>query len=137
MNLQDAIGNPTRRELRIFAAGQLPFFCLLFFSWHGRNWQTWELVVAGISAIVAVLGLVRPAAVRPIYTAWMLAVFPIGWLVSHLVLGIVYYLVVTPIGLLRRLVSGDPMHRCFDRQAETYWQPRRPVRDPKRYFRQF
>ena len=67
----------------------------------------------------------------------MYAVYPIGWTVSHLALAVVYYLVVTPIGLLMRLFGRDPMRRKFDPSATTYWQPHESPDEPERYFRQF
>jgi hypothetical protein len=67
----------------------------------------------------------------------MAAVFPIGWLVSHLLLAAIYYLVVTPIGVMMRVCRYDPMQRRFDRQAATYWKPRRNTDDPQRYFKQY
>ena len=74
---------------------------------------------------------------RPIYLGWMYAVFPIGWVISHTVLALTYYLVLTPIGLLMRGLGRDPMERRFDRDGETYWTPHEPSEDPARYFRQF
>jgi hypothetical protein len=67
----------------------------------------------------------------------MLAALPIGWTISHLVLGAVYYLVLTPIGLVMRLLGRDPMQRRFDRSAKSYWIERTPRTDPSRHFRQF
>jgi hypothetical protein len=58
--------------------------------------------------------------------------------VSHVVLAIVYYLVVTPIGLVMRLVGYDAMKRRFDGEATTYWVHRPDnAADAKSYFRQF
>ena len=74
---------------------------------------------------------------RQFYVAWMLAALPIGWTISHLVLGVVYYVVLTPIGLILRLTGRDPMQRRFDRSAASYWIERKPDDDPSRHFRQF
>ena len=50
----------------------------------------------------------------------MFAVFPIGWVVSHLLLGVVYFLVLTPIGLTLRALGRDPLERRFDQSASSY-----------------
>ena len=60
---------------------------------------------------------------RLLYLGWMRVFYPIGWVVSHLLLAIVYYLVLTPIGLVMRLFGGDPMHRGFDRSAKLLVRP--------------
>ena len=57
--------------------------------------------------------------------------------VSYTVLAMVFYLVLTPIGLLMRLVGYDPMSRRFDKDAASYWVPREGSRKVGRYFRQF
>ena len=74
---------------------------------------------------------------RAVYVGLSCAAFPVGFVVSHVVMVLVYYGVVTPIGLVMRLLGHDPMHRGFDRDAATYWVERPAVHDPKRYFRQF
>jgi len=57
--------------------------------------------------------------------------------VSHLVMAIIFYGVLTPIGLAMRLGGRDPLHRKFDRAAGSYWVDRRRPADVKRYFKQF
>lgn len=92
----------------------------------------WTLAVA-----VRLAGWLRPAWVRPVYVGLMVAGWPIGWLASHLTLAAVYYLVLSPIGLLFRLLGRDPMHRAFEKSAKTYWEPHDPNRGLDRYLRQF
>ena len=61
----------------------------------------------------------------------------IGWILSSVVLAVLYYLVLTPIGVLLRLTGYDPMKRRFDRTAKTYWLPRNSDTETERYFKQF
>jgi hypothetical protein len=67
----------------------------------------------------------------------MYAAFPIGWLVSHALLAIIYYLVITPIGLVMRGLGKDPIQKRFDPTRKSYWVKREATRDRSRYFRQF
>jgi hypothetical protein len=90
-----------------------------------------------LGGLVAVVVWIAPAAGKKLYVGWMLAAQPIGWTISHLVLAAVYYLVLTPIGLLMRLFGRDPMQRHFDRSATSYWVKRPTEADPSRHFRQF
>jgi hypothetical protein len=130
--------NPTDKQLRQFAL----LLALLLAGLAG--WLVWQshplawAAGAGAAAVAAgLLGVFRPALMRVVYVGWMAAVFPIGWLVSHLLLTAIYYLVITPIGVMMRVRGYDPMQRRWDRQATTYWKPRRDVDDPKRYFKQY
>jgi hypothetical protein len=83
-----------------------------------------------------VLYLAIPHVRKPIYVSWMYAVMPIGVVVSYLVLAAIYFLILTPMGFVRRMF-GDPLQRRFDRQAVTYWSPSRSRNDKRDYLRQF
>ena len=74
---------------------------------------------------------------RLFYLGWMYAFFPIGWLVSHLLLGGVYYGLLTPIGLIMRAAGYDPMQGHFEPDSKTYWTKHPSGQDASRYFRQF
>jgi len=91
----------------------------------------------GLAALVGVLAWIRPSAIRPLYLGLIYATAPIGWIVSHIVLGVVYYLVVTPLGRLLALFGRDPMTRRFDPDASSYWVDVRAERTLDDYFRQF
>lgn len=78
-----------------------------------------------------------PPVRRPILVGWMYAALPIGWTVSHLMMGLVYFVVVTPIGLVSRLVRGDTLHRRPNPNARSYWVERPRHTAARRYLRQF
>jgi hypothetical protein len=74
---------------------------------------------------------------RPMYNAWMTLFYPLGWLISHAMLAIVYFIVLTPLGLLLRVLGRDPLDHSFDRSVESYWLCEPAEVDSKRYFKQF
>ena len=94
-------------------------------------------VVWATGGLLGLLVLTWPGFGRHVYVGWMQAALPIGWTVSHLVLAIAYYLVLTPAGLIMRLCGHDPMQRNFESEVETYWSKHNPIDDTARYFRQF
>ena len=99
----------------------------------------WTVVAAlwAVGVLAAATVFISAEAGRRLYVGWMLAAVPIGWTLSHIVLGAVYYLVVTPTGLIMRLVGRDPMRRRMDPEADSYWIKREPQADSSRHFRQF
>ncbi|HYB99312.1 MAG TPA: SxtJ family membrane protein [Candidatus Limnocylindrales bacterium] len=129
--------NPPRKTLRDFG-----LLCLLIFGaiaaslWWKNGWTLGSQILAGAAVAGGVLGLLAPQALRPIFVGWMIAAFPIGWTISHLLLGAIYYLLLTPLGLLMRAFGYDPMNRKLDRQAKSYWIEHDKV-EVGRYFRQF
>ncbi|HEV7903468.1 MAG TPA: SxtJ family membrane protein, partial [Pyrinomonadaceae bacterium] len=89
------------------------------------------LLVSG--ATLALLGALRPQLLVVPNRLWMGLAEAMGFVMTRVILGVVYFLFVTPIGLVRRLFGGDPLGRRA-RRAESYWKPyteRR--RDPKHY----
>jgi ABC-type uncharacterized transport system permease subunit len=130
--------NPGKGELNWFGLIFLAFFVLIsgliWFKFDRPGPARWLLTAA---AAVTLLYYAIPPLRRLLYLAWMYAAFPIGWVMSHLVLAIVFYLVFTPIGLIMRLFGKDPMQRKFRKDGGGYWQEHDPHREPGRYFRQF
>jgi hypothetical protein len=137
MQWSDISFTPRERMLRQFAGLWIVFFTG-FAAWHGawRGRTAVGLALVALAFSIGVLGLVRPRAIRPIYIGWMFLTFPIGWLVSSIVMAIVYYGVFTPIGLAFRLLGRDALRRR-PKKTDSYWQVKPPVTDIRRYFRQF
>ncbi len=138
MRWSDLPWTPTPRTLRQFAGLWLLFFLALA-VWQGWRHERWA--VAGILAVLAVgvgvLGLLRPRAVRPVYVTWLALGFPSGWLMMHLVLGLLFYGLFTPLGLLFRLAGRDVLALRRRPERETYWSARPQPAEVARYFRQF
>ncbi len=140
--------NPDRRRLRRFGVVALVAFAVVgawVFLRHGLFGLTLSegaacvaaYVLWVIAAVCGVLAAVAPRALRPLYLGLSLVGLPIGLVVSHVVMGVVFYIVLVPIGLVMRLLGRDPLHRGFERDAETYWVRRGQTEEAKRYFRQF
>lgn len=138
MQWNDLPLNPTTRTLRQFAALWVLFFGGLA-AWEGlyRQRPALGLVLGVLSLTVGPLGLWRPKWVRTIYVGWMIAAFPIGWAVSHVALAAVYFLVLTPLGLLSRALGRDRLSLRPTDGNRTNWAPLEEAIDVRRYFRQF
>ena len=122
-----------RKDLRVFGFG-LAVVLLVFagLSWRkGGTAAPYELVLA---CVCALLGGLRPQALKPVYGPWMKAVGVIGRVNTWLVMGLVYYLVITPYALLARLLGGDLLD---ERLRASYWHPRGETPAPESYRNQF
>ncbi len=101
-------------------------------------WSDWAGSAAiAVGAFSALASLIWPAANRPLFVALSVATYPIGFLVSLLVLTLLFVGVITPVGLLLRLFGTDPMTRRIDRTARSYWVDAGPERPKADYFRQY
>lgn len=81
---------------------------------------------AGVAMVFLALAFVAPAALAPLNRAWMRFGLLLHKIVSPIVLGFMFYMVVTPIGLLMRATGKDPLRLRLDRNARTYWIDRTP-----------
>jgi len=138
---------PDRRELRQFGWIALVCFGLLggWIYWRGGLPMisfgdaavTVAYVLWGIGAVSGLFSWLVPAANRPLYVGLMIVSFPIGLVVSHVVLGVFFYGVLTPVGLVFRIIGRDKLNRRIEPEATTYWVDHQPPDSMKRYFRQF
>ena len=131
--------NPSDRQLRQFAGIWFPLFAVMVgyilisaFDLHQVAYGLWAF--AGIAAVV---GLIAPKAIKFLFVGLMFLTFPIGFVVSHVILVVLYYLILSPLGILLRLIGKDPMVKKPDPNASSYWKVREPVTDTETYFRQF
>ena len=103
---------------------------LLIAGWpllYGEPLRLWACVLSGLFALVA---LARPALLRAPNRLWMKFGILLGHVVSPVALGILFYAVLTPVGVMMRLTGKDPLRRRRDPGAASYWQPRRPPGPP-------
>lgn len=81
----------------------------------GMAWYRQATPVAlwamGIAGCFLALALVWPSSLRPLHAVWMLLARVLGFINSHLLLALVFYLVFTPMGLVMRLLGRDPLNR--------------------------
>ena len=132
--------NPPVRELRKFGLIWFPLFCGVLGAvlYHKTGLLPLSITVWCLAAPAIILGAVKPPWMRPIFLGLMYLTFPIGFVISHVMLAVIYYGVFTPIGLLMRLFGKDPLRLKRKEGVRSHWIPRseREV-DNERYFRQF
>lgn len=139
MRFSDIPRDPPLPMLRQFG-----FLCLLFvgggaaYRIFTQGPDTFTAAALAGAATVAVIGILRPGLLRGLFVAWMIAAFPIGWMVSHIALGLLYYGVFAPTRLLFRLIGRDRLRlRRSTQSAGSHWVARDSREDPADYFKQF
>ena len=128
---------PPLKMLRQFAGLSLVVFggLAVWRLWNGQV-DLWTYVLGIFAVLVGVTGLIAPAMVRPVYTGWMIVAFPIGWTVSKVMLGTMFYALFTPLALFFRAVKRDAL-RLGRPAVQSYWVEKPGAEDVKEYFRQF
>ena len=90
---------------------------------HGGTLRHWSLLVGLAFAVAAILA---PVILTPLNRLWTRLGLVLHVIVNPIVLGIMFFLVVTPTGLLMRLFGKDPLRLKREPAATTYWISREP-----------
>ena len=110
-----------RKGLRTFAwmfAAVVASLFGLILPWFLKQDWPWEPWV--IAAVFFVWGLIAPSTARPFYRLWMRFGFVMNAIVTRIILGVVFYVVILPYGLAFRLRGRDPLHRKWDHELQSY-----------------
>lgn len=126
---------PSPRQLRDFGLLIGIVFPLLL-GWllpalHGHPFRAWTL---WIGAPALVLGLARPRALVWPYRGWMALGLALGWINSHLILGLVFVLVLSPIAAVMRALGHDPLRRRRNQELSYREKPAHTTFDMRRIF---
>ena len=134
MKLIEINWNPTDRQLRQFGAISLFALPLAGWLWSG-SWQTIILLFV-VGCAFALVGAVAPIALKPVFLTLTIIATPIGMVFGEIMLPLIYFGVFLPMGLISYLMKRDALELKIDRQATTYWQPKKPPSGPASYYRQ-
>ena len=105
------------RKFGLITGGMLILFFDILIPWiWGFAMPLWPLVVAGVLAAMA---LIYPRSLGPVYTVWMRFADVLGWINTRIILGVIFFLIFFPFGMLMRLFN-DPMRRKMDPSADSY-----------------
>jgi len=88
-------------------------------SWQ---WQEWLVWLAGSGVLLLVLTTTTGMLMAPVYRGWMFLALILGTIMTGLIVTLVFFLLITPIGLIRRLIgSSSNYKKRIDSSATTYW----------------
>lgn len=138
MQWSDLPLNPSTRTLRQFAGLWILFIggsAIWQYAVHARTQL--GLVLGLLALSVGPAGLVFPRMLRPLFIAWLTLAFPIGWVVSRVVLMVLFWGVITPVAVVSRLFGRDVLKLRRQREITTYWTAKERPTDVRSYFRQF
>ena len=117
----------TRKELRQFGLLVGAVFTVIGLwplVFRGEPLRLWAV---GIGGLLIAFGGILPQLLAPIHKWWMWVGHILGWINTRILLGIVFYALLTPMGLVFRLMGKDTMRQAFAASSTTY----RVVRSPR------
>ena len=90
-----------------------------------------------IGAVLCVFSVVIPVILKPIYWIWMIFATILGWIMTRVILSILFYVIITPIGLISRLFGKQFLELKWNEKNSTYWNYRSDKLDKRSYEKQF
>lgn len=106
---------------------------VLYFSGKSSS-----VIIGGLGVLLVLFGLILPTILKPLNKIWMIIAVVLGWFMSRLILFILYYIVITPLGFFLKLIGKDFLHRKIVKNTESYWEIRdKKISEQIDYERQF
>ena len=97
-----------------------------------------SVVIGGSGVLLILFGLILPRILKPLNKIWMILAVILGWFMSRLILFILFYIVITPIGFFLKLMGKDFLRRKSDKNSKSYWETRdKKIAEQIDYERQF
>lgn len=129
---------PTTRQLREFAIIGTVILtgCALWQAIHNLRAPATTLYAAS-ALLLGLIGIGKPRWLSPIFATWLYVTSPIAWLTSAVLLAIVFYGIVTPLGVLLRVFGREALDRRFRTAQDTYWHEKPVSTEMGHYFQQF
>jgi hypothetical protein len=126
LHRDEAIDGPSDRKFGLTIGAILGVIGVIRLVFGHSHWAWW---LGGGLAFVS-FGLLWPAALHPLNRAWMLLGLLLYKIVNPIVMALLFFSTITPIGFLMRLCGKDPMRLRRDRAATSYWIAREPPGPP-------
>ncbi|PKN20260.1 MAG: hypothetical protein CVU71_00225 [Deltaproteobacteria bacterium HGW-Deltaproteobacteria-6] len=106
-----------------------------YLLWKKNNYFEYLFFIA---AAFLISGLMLPVVLKPVYKAWMALAVVMGFIMTKVIMAFIFFLIVTPIGLIARLTGKKFLDMKLDKTAKSYWMPRAKTQMVKSdYERQF
>ena len=111
-----------KQEIKKFGMGLTAFLCLIggwqFYKGHASI-SGWFF---GFGGLAIALAFFSPLVLKPLYKVLTTISSAVGWVNTRILLGIIFYLIFTPIGVFSRLIKKDLLDESIDKNAKSYWE---------------
>jgi len=106
-----------------------------FLYWEGK--ESYQILLT-IGVVLCGLGVMIPIILKPIYWIWMIFATILGWFMTRVILSLLYYGIMCPIGLISRLLGKQFLDLKWNKKDSTYWNYRsKIIFDKEKYEKQF
>ena len=125
----------TRKDLKSFGLTVGIALFIIYLIWRKQDFAVYVAIAGGI---LIILGLTVPIVLKPFQKVWMGLSIVLGFIMSHLILFILFYLVFVPLGVIGRLAGKEFIQLKLSNSKDSYWEKRKDHDDGlERYEKQY
>jgi hypothetical protein len=121
-----------KRALRFAGGAAIVLGLIGLWLWRRKHHPLAGEIVAGAGGALLLAGAAAPSLVLALRAGWLKFAGAVGWINSRILLTVLFFVVITPMALIRRLVGGSPL-RWRRGEAASYWRGRDENADPKHH----
>ena len=122
------------KQLRQFGlmVGSVLVLIGLWKLYQGKH-ETARLILWSVGGSLIITGVIVPTLLTPVCWLWMKLAHLLGWVNTRLLLGIIFFVIITPMAIVMKVFGRDALNRKIDKDAGSYWIPRSPIASIKEY----
>ena len=123
-----------RKQLRQFGlmVGSVLVLIGLWKLYQGKH-ETARLIFWSVGGLLIITGSIVPTLLTPVYWLWMKLVHLLGWVNTRLLLGIIFFVIITPMAIVMKVFGRDALNRKIEKDADSYWISRPPIESVKEH----
>ena len=123
-----------RKQLRQFGlmVGGVLVLIGLWKLYQGKH-ETARLILWLVGGLLVITGSIVPTLLTPVYWIWMKLAHLLGWVNTRLLLGIIFFVIITPMAVVMKIFGRDALNRKIDKNVDSYWIPRPPIASIKEH----
>ena len=116
--------NSEKSDLRKFGItiGVILLIVAGFLYWKEK--ESFQILIT-LGVVLCVFGIAKPVVLKPIYWIWMIVATILGWIMTNLILSLLFYIVITPIGLILQFFGKKFLELRMNKSKESYWNYRK------------
>jgi len=123
-----------RKQLRQFGlmVGGVLVLIGLWKLYQGKH-ETVRFILWSVGGLLIITGSIVPKLLTPVYWIWMKLAHLLGWVNTRLLLGIIFFVIITPMAVVMKVFGRDALNRKIDKDVDSYWIPRPPIASIKEH----
>ena len=123
-----------KKQLRQFGlmVGGVLVLIGLWKLYQGKH-ETARLILWSVGGLLIITSTIVPTLLTPIYWLWMKLAHLLGWVNTRLLLGIIFFVIITPMAVVMKVFGRDALNRKIDKNVDSYWIPRPPIASIKEH----